>query len=59
MTPSAFKVLGLHQLGYIKPYEHKGFGLYAADGEILAHYKTFEHALDATEAQALKAVTVH
>lgn len=59
MSPSAFKVLGLHQLGYIKPTNDNGFELHAADGEILARFQTFEHALEATEAQDLKPVTVH
>ena len=59
MTPSAFKALGINQLAYIKADNDNGFELRAADGQILAKFKTFEHAVTATEDQDLKAVTVH
>ena len=59
MSPSAFKALGIDQLVYIKAGRENGFKLHAADGQILAKFKTFEQAITATENQNLKAVTVH
>ncbi len=60
LSPSAFKVLGLDQLAYIKAetgdsrYELRG-----ADGHILATFSTLERAMNATQEQDLKPVTVH
>ncbi|MGB1076935.1 MAG: hypothetical protein ACPG05_01400 [Bdellovibrionales bacterium] len=59
ISPSAFKALGLNQLAYIKAGNDNSFELHAADGQVLAKFKTFEHALTATQDQDLKAVTVH
>jgi hypothetical protein len=60
MSPSAFKVLGVNELAYIKANNgNDNYNVCGADGQILATYKTKQRALNATEENDLKAVTVH
>ncbi len=59
MTPSAFEMFGLNQLSYVKASNDHDYVLYSANGQILANYKTMEHALNASKEQDLKTVTVH
>lgn len=59
MTPSAFRMLGINQLAYIKADNDNSYQLYAANGEVLATFETLNGAISATEEQELKPVTVH
>ncbi len=60
LSPSAFKVLGLHQLAYIKTGSNKNiYEVRGADGQILASFSTLKKAMDETQEKNLKPVTVH
>lgn len=62
LTPEAFAMLGAPQLAYVAPIEReqgKGFGIFAANGNLLGVVATRELAFAAARQNELEAVSVH
>ena len=62
LTPEAFAMLGAPQLAYVAPVvtqQGPGFGLYAANGNLLALLRSRELAFATAKQNDLEAVPVH
>lgn len=62
LTPEAFAMLGAPQLAYVAPVateQGHGFGLHAANGNLLAVLRSRELAFATARQNDLEAVSVH
>ena len=62
LTPEAFAMLGAPQLAYVAPItteQGEGFGIHAANGNLLAVLRSRELAFATARQNDLEAVSVH